>query len=121
MADNTMTPEVDLDEEFTILVEWADGDDDYELLAGGDIPDQLKEKSEKALALAMKTVKSMAKRVTRTMSEIDSKARPDEAEISFGINLRASAGALLAKTGANAQLNVTLKWTTSNQDTPSTN
>ncbi|MDI5938154.1 CU044_2847 family protein [Micromonospora harpali] len=36
--------------------------------------------------------------------------RPDEVEISFGIQLTADAGALIARTGVQGQLQVTVRW-----------
>ncbi|EEP75010.1 hypothetical protein MCAG_05337 [Micromonospora sp. ATCC 39149] len=36
--------------------------------------------------------------------------RPDEVEISFGIQLTAEAGALIARTGVQGQLQVTVRW-----------
>ncbi|WP_229402130.1 CU044_2847 family protein [Micromonospora okii] len=41
----------------------------------------------------------------RSMAE-----RPDEVEISFGIQLTAEAGALIARTGVQGQLQVTVRW-----------
>ncbi|WP_405095676.1 CU044_2847 family protein [Micromonospora sp. NBC_01412] len=36
--------------------------------------------------------------------------RPDEVEISFGVQLSAEAGALIARTGVQGQLQVTVRW-----------
>ncbi len=110
MTDNA-TPEASPEDDFTILIQWHDGSDDgYEPAAGGDIPETLKKESEKALNMAMGTVRSMAYRVSKTMNSIDAKIRPDEAEIEFGVNLDMETGAWLAKTSAGAQLSVKLKW-----------
>ncbi|WP_320066100.1 CU044_2847 family protein [Micromonospora sp. RTGN7] len=36
--------------------------------------------------------------------------RPDEVEITFGVQLTAEAGALIARTGVQGQLQVTVRW-----------
>lgn len=102
----------DPDPDFTILIEWPDEHayGGYAPVAKGEFSETLKEQSEKALNIAMGTLRSMAYRVSRTMREMDEHARPHEAEVEFGVNLDAEAGAWLAKTSAGAQLTVKLKW-----------
>jgi len=99
-------------QEFTILIEWPDEHayGGYEPVAKGEPSETLKEQSEKALNVAMGTLRAMAYRVSKTMREMDQQARPHEAEVEFGVNLDAEAGAWLAKTSVGAQLTVKLKW-----------
>jgi hypothetical protein len=68
----------------------------------------LAKKSAEAVEAAMGTIKSMARRVSALHDEM-----PHEftrIEIDFGVKLDAEAGALLAKAGGEASLNVTLTW-----------
>ncbi|OQY29699.1 MAG: hypothetical protein B6I38_07950 [Anaerolineaceae bacterium 4572_5.1] len=109
MSNNTML-ETNPEEDFTILIQWADGKSGQRLAAGGGVPEKLKEKSETALNMAMGTMRSMAYRVSKTMNKMDDKIRPDEAEIEFGVNLDMESGAWLAKTSVGAQMTVKLKW-----------
>ncbi|WDZ87104.1 CU044_2847 family protein [Micromonospora cathayae] len=43
--------------------------------------------------------------------------RPDEVEISFGVQLTAEAGAVIARTGVQGQLQVTVRWNRSGETT----
>jgi len=112
--ETTMTDDANTDpaQEFTVLIEWPDEHayGGYEPVAKGEFSETLKEQSEKALNIAMGTLRSMAYRVSKTMREMDDQMRPQEAEVEFGVNLDAEAGAWLAKTSAGAQLTVKLKW-----------
>ena len=110
MTDNTTPEMTSAEEDFTILIQWHNGKSGQRLAAGGSVPEKLKEESEKALNMAMGTVRSMAYRVSKTMETMDAKVRPNEAEIEFGVNLDMEVGAWLAKTGAGAQITVKLKW-----------
>ena len=71
-------------------------------------PADLANKSAEAVEAAMGTIKAMARRISALRAEM-----PHEftrIEIDFGIKLDAEAGALLAKAGGEASLNVTLTW-----------
>jgi hypothetical protein len=100
------------DPDFVVRIEWPDEHayGGYEPVAKGELSDRLKEQSEKAPNVAMGTLRAMAYRVSRTMREMDDQMRPQEAEVEFGVNLDAEAGAWLARTSAGAQLTVKLKW-----------
>ena len=99
------------DDEFTILVEWPSARAGVRKAARGEQPSaSIQDRSEKALNMAMGTMRAMAYRVAQTMETIEESVRPDEAEVGFGINLDAEAGALLAKASAGAQITVKLKW-----------
>ena len=68
----------------------------------------LAKRSAEVVEAAMGTIKAMAQRVGALHNEM-----PNEftrIEIDFGIKLDAEAGALLAKAGGEASLNVTLTW-----------
>ena len=52
-----------------------------------------------------------AVRVVDTMQNLHEKTRPHEFEVQFSIKLEAEAGAVLTKIGAEAHMQVTMKWT----------
>jgi hypothetical protein len=110
MTDN-QAPITTLDEEFIILIEWPGQRGGIQKASRGDTLQAMQEKSQKAINLAMGTIRAMAYRVSKTMDTLEDKVRPDEAEVEFGINLDAEAGAMLAKASAGAQITVKLKWT----------
>ena len=71
-------------------------------------PADLTKKSAAALDGAMDTIKTMAQRISALQKEM-----PHEftrIEIEFGVKLDIEVGALLAKAGGEASLNVTLTW-----------
>ena len=61
-----------------------------------------------AVARAMTTIQEMADKVVAAARQATEP--PDELQVEFGIKLDAVAGALIAKAGASASLNVTLTW-----------
>ncbi|MDP8240099.1 MAG: CU044_2847 family protein [Candidatus Hatepunaea meridiana] len=75
-------------------------------------PDDLSEKSEKALEKSMNTIHNMADRMVHAVSDL--KLKPSSFELAFGIKLTAETGALIAKAGGEANFNVKLTW--NNQD-----
>lgn len=116
MTDNQALETI-LDEEFTILIEWPGQRGGIQKASrGGDALTVMQEKSQKAITLAMSTIRAMAYRVSKTMDTIEDKVRPDEAEVEFGINLDAEAGAMLAKASTGAQITVKLKWNIEQSD-----
>ena len=111
MTDNqepVATPE---EQEFEILIEWPHAPGGIQRAARGDKAEMMKQQSQKALNLAMGTIRAMAYRVAKTVNALEDRARPDEAEVEFGITLDAESGALLAKASVGAQIKVKLKWT----------
>jgi hypothetical protein len=101
---------VDIAEE-TIIIDWATSERGMQRVSRtSDTFRKMKEQSDRALNIAMGNIRSMAWRVTKTMDELEDNARPDEAEVEFGLNLDAEAGSILAKASAGAQLTVKLKW-----------
>ncbi len=86
--------------DFPIQVQWAsEGGRVVQVSRSGDDP-EIQARAQKALNLAMGTIRAMAYRVSRAVQSLEDQGRPDEAEIEFGVNLDAEAGALLAKAGA---------------------
>ena len=98
------------EQEFDILIEWPRAPGGIQPAALVDRTEKMKQQSRKALNLAMGTIRAMAYRVAKTVNALEDKARPDEAEVEFGITLDAESGALLAKASAGAQIKVKLKW-----------
>ena len=68
----------------------------------------LAERSALAVAQAMRTIREMANDVV--LAARQAATPPTEITVEFGIKLDAAAGALVAKVGAGATLNVTLTW-----------
>jgi len=66
------------------------------------------EKSARALDSAMNTIHHMARRVKSTIENLIDP--PSEVEVAFGLKLEGEAGAIIAKAGAQATLDVKLKW-----------
>ncbi len=71
-------------------------------------PQDIAEQSAKALDSAMNSVHHMARRVIDTIDTLTNK--PSEVEVSFGLKLDAETGAIIAKAGIEASINVKLKW-----------
>ncbi len=71
-------------------------------------PGDMVEKSKEALDSAMNTVHHMARRVVGTIEALADP--PSVLEVSFGLKLNAETGAIIAKAGMEATINVTLKW-----------
>jgi len=71
--------------------------------------DDLAEKSAQAMDKAMETVQAMAHRVVEAAKGVAEP--PSKVEITFGIKFDAAVGAMVAKAGAEASINVTLTWT----------
>lgn len=71
-------------------------------------PIDMADRSIKALDSAMNAIYYMAKRVNSAVDAIDKK--PDGVEVEFGLKLDAETGAIIAKAGIEATLNVKLIW-----------
>ncbi len=100
-------PEFRVNEDAPVMVEFTDPSGVREVSLS---PDDLAEKSEAALDSAMNTVHHMARRVVDTVDSLITP--PSSIEVSFGLKLDVEAGAIITKAGADANLNVTLKWET---------
>ena len=71
-------------------------------------PENVSKKSANALEAAMSTIRQMSDKVAAAVKDIAHK--PSEVEIEFGLKFDVESGVLIAKTGMEAGLNVTLKW-----------
>ena len=71
-------------------------------------PEDMAERSARAVDRAMQTIREMAERVTATVRGIAEK--PQQVEVAFGLKLDAEVGALIAKTGVEASINVKITW-----------
>ncbi len=79
----------------------------------GDGIEKLKEQSEKAMNLAMGSIRLMADKISNSIKEIERENRPDEVQVEFSIKLECEGGAvvpMVAKTTAGGQFTVTFKW-----------
>ena len=102
-----MTDDTQSADEITILVDFP-GQQGMMEAGLSATPDQLLARSSAALDLAMETIEGMAQRVGKLKDRF-----PDDltqAEIDFGVKLDAEVGALLAKAGGEASINVKLIW-----------
>lgn len=111
MTDEQVPVSIPADEEFVILIEWPGQQPGVVKASRGEPLKAMQEQSQKALNLAMGTIRGMAYRIAQTIDALENSFRPDEAEVEFGITLDAEAGAMLAKASTGAQIKVKLKWT----------
>jgi hypothetical protein len=87
-------------------------DDPYREVRGGPV-ERVVESARDAFGEGMNLVRYCAASMVETLEALGKAARPDEVELQLAVKLDAEAGAVLTKLGAEAQLEVTLKWTTS--------
>jgi len=92
-------------EPITVLVEFPQRSGVRKGLLGA--PD-LAQQSAQALDKAMDSIQGMAQRVTEMRKKLP--AEMAAVEIEFGLKLDAEAGALVAKMGGEASIQVRLKW-----------
>lgn len=80
-----------------------------EIEAGGRI-DDLKEQAQESFQKGMELVQDVSQDVVKSLNSIKSDAKPNEAEVEFGIKIDAEVGALVTKVGGSAHFVVKLKW-----------
>jgi hypothetical protein len=97
-----------IDEDRPILVEFAPRPGVIEATSFALPTEQLDELSKRALDSAMNTITQMAQRVRALRDQIP--AEFTQVDVEFGIKLDVEAGALVAKAGAEAAINVKLTW-----------
>lgn len=73
-------------------------------------PKDAVEKSQEALEHALTTMRAMAKKTAESIREIPLTERPNTIAVSFGLKLTAEGGAVVAKAGVEAGINVTMTW-----------
>jgi hypothetical protein len=61
-------------------------------------------------ASGMNLIQTCAEQVWETIERVEQNMRPSECEVQLSIKLDTQVGAILVNTGAEAQLQVTLKW-----------
>jgi len=88
----------------TFVVEIADGDPGFELVARDGVIADARQKLEEAL-LEVRRAAQSALRIFQ-----DESLRPDEVELAFGVKLNAEAGAVIAKTAVEGHFQVKLSW-----------
>ena len=104
-------PEFTIDESAPILIEFDVGSGVRKVSRAGKDMDALAKKSKQALDHAMNTIHHMARRVSATIDSLDPvAARPSEVEASFALKLETEVGAVIAKAGLGAEINVKLIW-----------
>ena len=75
--------------------------------------EKARETLEQALNKVLPATKTVLEKL-RTMA-----SRPDEIEVTFGVNLSTQAGAFIASTNAGANFGVTVRWTETHKATTS--
>ena len=73
-------------------------------------PADIAEKSNEAVDHALQMMRSMAKKSMKAIREIPVTERPSTISVSFGMKLSAEGGAVVAKAGVEAAINVTMTW-----------
>jgi hypothetical protein len=97
-----------MNEKGVVLIEFADDEDGPVYLSKNDKVEGLAARSAEALEGAMGTITAVAEKVQATFADLP--GRPDQAEIEFALTFKGEAGALIAKTSAEAGLKVKLTW-----------
>jgi hypothetical protein len=98
--------EFPLEEGGVILVEVAESSAAVVTRGGG--PAQAVERAERSFDVALGTIRTVAQTVLSQLQPLT--RHPDEVTVTFGLELTAKSGALLAAAGATAQLHVELSW-----------
>jgi hypothetical protein len=73
-------------------------------------PQDLLNKSSEALNNAMGAIYQMARRTYAAVSAVPTLERPAEIQVEFELKVTAEAGVVLAKSGLESTMKVTLKW-----------
>jgi hypothetical protein len=103
-----------LEEGGSIIVEIDEPETGGTVRAGReDKIEQARETFEEALNKVLPATKTIVEKV-RSMA-----SKPDEIEVTFGVNLSTMAGAVIASASAAANFGVTVHWTGTNKETTS--
>jgi hypothetical protein len=102
--------EFPLEDDTSVIVEVHEPDGPIRAGAKEKI-EQAKETLEEALHKVLPATKSVMEKIRQAGS------KPDEIEISFGINLSTAAGAFIASASAEANFSVTMRWTDASKET----
>ncbi len=104
--------EFPLEEGGSILVQVDEPETGGTIRAGRD---DVIEKAKDTLEDALNRVLPAAKSVVEKLQSMPRK--PDEVEVTFGIQLSAQAGAFIASTGTDANFGITVRWTKPSKET----
>jgi len=106
---NNTSPElpINVPEGFAVRVEFPDAPEGEESFA---LTDTLEERSQSAIQSAMHTIQAMALQTDLMCKGIPGDSQPHKIKIKFGINLDFKAGALIARSGVGATMEVELAW-----------
>jgi hypothetical protein len=122
LTDADLALDVETPQEFQILVEF----DEAELVeaaaqatprgAAQNLTAQIEQRSTAAIAAAMNTIRELALQTDLMRKGIPGGSQPRLIKVKFGINLDFEVGALLAKSGAGATMEVELEWARRSDD-----
>jgi len=73
-------------------------------------PKIMAEKSKEAMDHAMRSIRRMAKKTMKAITDIPVSERPTTISVAFGLKLNAEGNAVVTKAGMEATLNVTMTW-----------
>jgi Trypsin-co-occurring domain 1 len=79
--------------------------EDYGSMRGDRVP-----LVERPFEKGMELIRACAEQVSATIHRVSEAARPSEIEVELGIKFDSEVGALISRTGVEAHLQVTLKW-----------
>lgn len=65
---------------------------------------------ERPFAKGMELIRACAEEVAATVQRVSAAARPSEVEVELGVKFDGEVGAVISRTGIEAHLQVTLKW-----------
>jgi hypothetical protein len=82
-------------------------------------PKDVIEKSQEAIEDALKKMRTMAKKTAKAIKDIPVTEKPNTISVSFGLKLTAEGGAVVAKAGVEAGINITMTWQDSAPSTKS--
>ena len=86
------------------------------LTGGASVAEQMEERSKKAILAAMSTIQEMALQTDLMRKGIPGGSQPRMIKIKFGVNLDFEAGALLARSGVGATMEIELEWARRSDD-----
>ena len=86
------------------------------LTGGASVAEQMEERSKKAILAAMATIQEMALQTDLMRKGIPGGSQPRMIKIKFGVNLDFEAGALLARSGVGATMEIELEWARRSDD-----
>jgi hypothetical protein len=103
--------EFPLEDGSTVVIEIDEPETGGTIRAGrGDTLTKAKETLEEALEKVLPVTKSVVEKLRRIGN------RPDEIEVAFGVKLTTTAGAVIASASAEANFDVTLRWSETDKE-----